>query len=170
MPSEVVYKEPWVQHTYACFIGDLFAVFFIWIWPALKTLATISVGYEERSKESKNSESVENKPKKRQSIGIGTLVTYWIGASVLTAFYLLIKSPLAYFRATPFIVVVVSVILSLKNGLIVRKFANLVLMVFMKYEDQLLKIPVLFKQGEEAGKRIVTDVAADALLKNKSTE
>ena len=78
-------KAPWVQYNNTYFFAFLGLFFFLWIWPAIKTIAAFHRN--------------DNK---------GRLGYYWTGAAIITALYYIIRPLLVYWRPGAYIVILFS--------------------------------------------------------------
>ena len=113
----------WETHGRAYFVADIVSLFFLWLWPALKTIAAFRI---------------------KQFTG--RYSEYWIGTSLITSLYMLIRPLLIYFLPGAYIVPIISFIISYNNGFLVRIFVNNVLFGFyLKYKDEILSIPNIVK-------------------------
>ena len=115
----VFQMEEFKTHGMAFFISEFASLFFIWLWPAVKSLAAYKIDHY-----------------------VGRFSVYWIGASLLTAIYLLIRPLLLYLLPFAYIVPIISFILSFSNGFLMRQFVeNGLLRFYSAYINELNSIP-----------------------------
>ena len=140
-----VEKVPSVQHNVAYFVADAALFFFIWIWPAIKTIAAF--------------QRKDNK---------GRLGYYWIGASVITSLYYVVRPLLVYWLPGAYLTTLFVFISSLKNGLIIRTIATgPIIALFLKYYKDLKKIPKFVDDLFDKTIDIVKDSIARKLFGRK---
>lgn len=101
------------------FMADALALIMMFLWPSLKTIASL-----------------------RKKYFRGHWQTYWVGLSILASFYYVLRPLLIRWKAFPFVLVISCIVLSHRNGALLRSFATVVVCYFYShYYEEIYQIP-----------------------------